>query len=397
MSLDHGAASHAIGVGLQVFHLSNQQKHLEQFVDVFSLDGTHRHHHHIAAPVFRQQALLGEFLLHPIRRCSLLVDLVDRDHDRHFSRAGVADGLQGLGTDAIIRRHNQNRYVGHLGAARSHGREGFVARRIQEGELAGLIVVFDLDLIGTDVLGDATGLAGSHPGLSDGIQQAGFAVVDVAHHRHDGGASDQVSLVGLLDHLDGLLSRFLDVVLEDRNPEFLGHRLDRAHVQRLGDRGDDPFEEQGFDDLGALDTEHVRQLLHREVVLRHNDHFRPHLLGFPGCPQFHGTAALTLPRGFLAAFAHRRNGFGCLALLGSGLGGTSQARRQHHILLLTGKTTGLCRQGIIVFTDDVNLLALTLRRTAAQGFQFGAVIPVGASRPPLATGPTGAEPWSPWC
>ena len=58
---------------------------------------------------------------------------------------------------------------------------------IQEGELSGLVVVLDFDLIRTDVLGDATGFACGNARFSDRVQQAGFAVVDVAHHGDDGG------------------------------------------------------------------------------------------------------------------------------------------------------------------------------------------------------------------
>ena len=68
VGLDHGAAGQTIRVGLQVFHFGDQQQHLQQLVDVFALDGAHRHHHHIAAPVFRQQVLLRQLLLHPLGR-----------------------------------------------------------------------------------------------------------------------------------------------------------------------------------------------------------------------------------------------------------------------------------------------------------------------------------------
>ena len=133
------------------------------------------------------------------------------------------------------------------------------------------------------------------------------------------------------------------------------------------------------------------RFLHREVVLRHHDHFGTHLLGFPGCPQLHGTPALTLTGGFFLALAHRRHRLGCGALLRLGLGGTSQARRENHVLLFACEAAGLCRQRIIVFTDDVHLLALLLWRAAAQSIEPGAVIPVGTARPPLPSGATRTE------
>ena len=106
-----------------------------------------------------------------------------------------------------------------------------------------------IDLISTDVLGDSASFAGCHARFANGIEQAGFAVVDVAHHRDHWWPSDQVIEVAFLDHFDGLLGRFFDVVLQHRNTEFLGHLLDGFEIQCLGDRGDDPLEKERFDDL----------------------------------------------------------------------------------------------------------------------------------------------------
>ena len=136
VGLDHGALRHPIGVGLEVFHLGDQQDHLQQLVDVLALDGAHGHHHGVAAPVFGHQVETGELLLHPFRGGSLFVDLVDRHDDRHLSCPRMADGFQGLGPYAVVGRHHQHGHVGHFGAPGAHGREGFVARRVQEGDFA---------------------------------------------------------------------------------------------------------------------------------------------------------------------------------------------------------------------------------------------------------------------
>ena len=97
--------------------------------------------------------------------------------DRHAGRLGVVDGLDRLRHDAVVGGHHDGGDVGDLGAAGAHGGEGLVARRVEEGD--GLAVV--LHLVGADVLRDAAGLAGGHLGLADGVEQAGLAVVDVAH------------------------------------------------------------------------------------------------------------------------------------------------------------------------------------------------------------------------
>ena len=79
-----------------------------------------------------------------------------------------------------------------------------------------------------------------------------------------------------------------------------------------------------------------------------------------------------------------------------------QAGLQHQGVLATGKATGLGRKGIVVFPNDVHLLALLLRRSAAQSLQLGAVIPVrpawsagGARRGSGAV--TGAPRWCRRC
>ena len=102
---------------------------------------------------------------------------------------GVIDGLDRLRHDAVVGRHHQHDDVGDLGAARAHGGEGLVARRVDEGDL---LPVRRRHLVGADVLRDAAGLARRHVGLADGVEQRRLAVVDVAHDGDDGRARLQV-------------------------------------------------------------------------------------------------------------------------------------------------------------------------------------------------------------
>ena len=93
----------------------------------------------------------------------------------------MADRLEGLGHDPVVGRDHDDRDVGHLGAAGAHRRERLMARRIEEDDALAVVG----DLAGADVLGDATPLAGGHLGRPDRVEQAGLAVVDVAHDGHD--------------------------------------------------------------------------------------------------------------------------------------------------------------------------------------------------------------------
>ena len=93
--------------------------------------------------------------------------------------------------DAVVGGDDDDRDVGDLGAAGAHRRERLVARGVEEGDRLALGV----DLVGADVLGDATGLAGGDLGLADRVEQRGLAVVDVAHHGDDRRAVDEVGVV----------------------------------------------------------------------------------------------------------------------------------------------------------------------------------------------------------
>ena len=48
----------------------------------------------------------------------------------------VIDGFEGLRHDAVVGRNHQHHDVGHLGAAGAHAGKRFVARRIEEHDLA---------------------------------------------------------------------------------------------------------------------------------------------------------------------------------------------------------------------------------------------------------------------
>ena len=114
----------------------------------------HGHGDHVAAVLLDQDVDVGQLLLHPVRVGVRLVDLVDGHDHRHAGRAHVVDRLLGLRHDAVVGGHHDDRDVGHLGAAGTHGGERLVAGRVQEDDA--LVVVHDL--AGADVLGDATAL-----------------------------------------------------------------------------------------------------------------------------------------------------------------------------------------------------------------------------------------------
>ena len=119
---------------------------------------------------------------HVFRLGVMLVDLVDRHDDGRLRRLRVLDRFDRLRHHTVVRRHHEDDDVGGVGAAGAHGREGRVARRVEEGDLlAGL----ELHLIGADVLRDAACLARHDVSLTESIKKRGLAVVDVTHDGHD--------------------------------------------------------------------------------------------------------------------------------------------------------------------------------------------------------------------
>ncbi len=162
-------------VGQDARVIRGEQNGLEQVFDPGALLGRDGHDHGIAAPVVRRQAKFGELLFYAVRVGVRFVDLVERDDDRDCGRFGVGVGLARLRHHPVVRGHDQDDDVGDLRAAGAHGGEGRVPGRVEEGDQPLLVQ----HLIGADVLRDAAGLAAGHVGAADGVEQGGFAVVDV--------------------------------------------------------------------------------------------------------------------------------------------------------------------------------------------------------------------------
>ena len=132
--LDDRAFGAALGVGDEIEQLRLQRNRLEQLVEVCLLGRRNLDRQSVAAERFDLNVVLKQFLHHTLRVGFRFVDLVDRDDDWGSGRLGVADRFNRLRHDAVVGRHHQNHDVGHFCAARAHGSEGGVARRINEGD-----------------------------------------------------------------------------------------------------------------------------------------------------------------------------------------------------------------------------------------------------------------------
>ena len=157
---------------------------INQVIDSLTGSRAEVHALMLAAIVPGDDPLLGQLLVHAIGVGVVLVDLVDRDDDRHLRRPCVLDGLDRLRHHAVIGRHDQDHQVSDLRAAGTHCGEGLVTRRVDENHR---MAVRRLDLVGADSLRDAAGLAGGDLGLADRVEDGCLSVVDVTQDRDDGG------------------------------------------------------------------------------------------------------------------------------------------------------------------------------------------------------------------
>ncbi len=136
LGFQHGAARQTFRHSLQIAEIGNQADHLHQQIEIGLLLRRNIDEHRAAAPVFRHQAAIGQLLLDALGHGIGLIDLVDRDDDRHVRRLGVIDSFQRLRHHAVIGCNHQHNDVRHLRSASTHASKRFVTRGIEEDDLA---------------------------------------------------------------------------------------------------------------------------------------------------------------------------------------------------------------------------------------------------------------------
>src|SRR3954463_15753791 len=186
LALDDHTLRVLLGVGAQVQRgVGGQQDRRGQVVETLASGRRHVDEHGLAAVLLGHQAVLGELLADLGGVGPLLVDLVDRDHDRHLGGLGVVERLDRLRHDAVVGRDDQDDDVGDLRATGTHRGERLVTRGVDEGDRPLVALELGDDLVGADVLRDAAGLARHHVGVAQGVEELGLSVVDVTHDGHD--------------------------------------------------------------------------------------------------------------------------------------------------------------------------------------------------------------------
>ena len=199
MRLDGHALRVLVRVGSQVQRrIGRQQDRLEELIEAAALHGGNVDEHRLAAVFLGNEPELGQLAAHLRGVSAFLVDLVDRDDDRHLGRLGVVERLDGLRLDAVVGGHHEHRDIGDLGTAGAHGRERLVTGGVDESDRALEVAAVRGDLVGTDVLGDAASLARHDVGLANRVEQLGLAVIDVTHDGDDRRPRREIGLVALV-------------------------------------------------------------------------------------------------------------------------------------------------------------------------------------------------------
>ena len=260
LRFQHRAGRYALGVGLVLAQLRDEQDHFEQCVEIFPLLRGDRHHYGLAPPILGCEIALGKFLLDTLGIGIRLVDLVDGDQDRDVRHPRVVDRFLRLRHDAVVGGDDEHDDVRHAGAPRAHRGERCMPGGVEEHNAA----TVDLDRVGADVLRNAARLSFGNPCFPDGVEQRRFPVVDVAHYRHYRGTRYEVAGIGRFRLEDNHL--LLERAHLDVGAELAGDHGRGLGIERGVDGQHHPLFHQLLEDFLRLDLDLLGKILDRHPL-----------------------------------------------------------------------------------------------------------------------------------
>ena len=117
---DNRTAGHTVTYRFQLQNFSLQQDSIQQVINTGTRFRRNRDELRFAAPLFRHNAVLRQFVFNAIHIRFRFVDLVDRNHYRHLSRFCVLDSFDSLWHHAIVGSDNQNNDIRCLRTTSTH-------------------------------------------------------------------------------------------------------------------------------------------------------------------------------------------------------------------------------------------------------------------------------------
>ena len=136
-----------------------------------------------------------------------------------------------------------------------------MARRVKEGDLSAL----DLDAVSADVLGNTARFACRNVRVADGIEDRGFAVVDVTHDANDRGAGNQL-LLGILRIVEQAVLNADHHFVRSRYTEFVCNQCSGIEIDALVDRHHHAHQEEFLDHFPGCNHQLRCQLADQNVI-----------------------------------------------------------------------------------------------------------------------------------
>ena len=170
-----------VWICFQFRYFSYQQNHFQQFFNPHTFFRGYRHHNGVAAPFFRNQTIIGQFLFDTVRVCFRFVNFVncyDNWHTCCFCMVNCFDGLRHY---TVVGSNYQNRNICYLCTTGTHRCKRFVTWSIQEGNFLSA----DFYLISTDMLCDTAGFGRGNMGRTNFVQQGCFTMVNMTHNGNN--------------------------------------------------------------------------------------------------------------------------------------------------------------------------------------------------------------------
>ena len=264
--LDHHTLRRARRYRFEFEYFSLHQNRIQQLINTLTGQRRHINELRITAPLFRNNFLGGQIRLHTIKVDAGLVDFVHCHHDRHTSCAGVINRFCRLRHHAVISGHYQHDDVGTLGTTGTHGGKRRVTGSIQERNHA----VTGFDVIGADMLGNATRFTRSNAGTTDIIQQRGLTVVNVTHDSHHRCARPGITFLTMVfQRFDQRVFNRVCADQFDLVTHLFDDQLGDIALNHLVDGGHDAQTEQRLHNRGTLDGHLLGKVGHRNAIAQY--------------------------------------------------------------------------------------------------------------------------------
>ena len=130
--------------------------------------------------------------------------------------------LNGLGHNTVVGGNNQNCNIGSHGTTLTHGSKCGVTGGVKEGNLISVVV----NPVSTYMLGDTACLCVCNGGVTNGVEQGCFTVVNVTHNNNNGTSGFEILVTVLRNvhnlFLNGNHNRFLNFGTHFGNNDFGG-------------------------------------------------------------------------------------------------------------------------------------------------------------------------------